>query len=65
MKELHQKKYFHRDIKPENFVLGKSENETLKLMLIDLGLAKKFLSLIQTTYTLDIGSPYYMSPEVS
>ncbi|KRH92658.1 Casein kinase (serine/threonine/tyrosine protein kinase) [Pseudoloma neurophilia] len=44
---LHSRHFVHRDIKPDNFAFGRNENSK-KLYLIDLGLAKKYRS--STTY---------------
>ncbi|KNC49897.1 NEK protein kinase [Thecamonas trahens ATCC 50062] len=57
LRVLHQNKVLHRDIKSPNVFLG--ENGTIKLG--DLGVAKLLKSAMAHT---QIGTPYYLSPEI-
>lgn len=59
---IHNQGLIHRDIKPSNFILGKDG----RLKLTDFGISKSFLSnsdLTQTSTSLSMGTPMYMSPE--
>ena len=60
---LHDEGIVHRDLKPENVVLATGPRGTL-VKIIDLGLAKRFVSdstLPKTTRA--VGTPVYMAPE--
>ncbi|MBK7402971.1 MAG: protein kinase [Myxococcales bacterium] len=63
----HEKGIVHRDLKPENIFLGKNEDGTIFPKLLDFGIAK--LSgkpgdtSAKTRTGLQIGTPYFMSPE--
>lgn len=59
VKYLHDRKIVHRDIKPSNFFLCK--NGIIKLG--DFGLSR-LLPTTQAMLETQIGSPYYLSPEV-
>lgn len=57
---IHQHNIVHRDIKPSNFII----NPKNKVKLIDFGIAKRLESDQKLTRTgMNIGTPYYMSPE--
>lgn len=62
---LHKKMIMHRDLKPEN-ILFESRNRisesTLNIKLADFGSANYFNPLEH--YTLKVGTPYYIAPEV-
>lgn len=58
LKELHQNKIIHRDIKPSNILIF--DDNTIKLA--DFGISKLLLNE-DKAYT-QIGTPFYMSPEV-
>ena len=47
----------HRDIKPANIMVVSGTN----IKVADFGAA--YLKTVESTHTVDIGSPYYMSPE--
>lgn len=64
----HEQGVIHRDLKPSNVMLVTGEDGTLKVKLVDFGIAKILPKLgseeMKLTATGDIvGSPYYMSPE--
>lgn len=59
LKYIHDKHILHRDLKPSNFFLSKSGN----LKMGDFGIAKVLSCTIACART-QIGTPYYLSPEV-
>jgi calcium-dependent protein kinase len=64
---LHKKGIVHRDIKPENMLvenkirIGKEKKEMINIKLIDFGTCN-YMS--DKNFTLKVGSPYYIAPEV-
>merc|ERR1719343_1058275 len=59
IKYIHSKHVLHRDLKSSNFFLSKSGN----VKLGDFGIAK-VLSCTAARARTQIGTPYYLSPEV-
>eukprot|EP00930_Biecheleria_cincta_P097238 TRINITY_DN88961_c0_g1_i1.p1 TRINITY_DN88961_c0_g1~~TRINITY_DN88961_c0_g1_i1.p1 ORF type:complete len:493 (+),score=136.56 TRINITY_DN88961_c0_g1_i1:51-1481(+) len=59
LKHIHDKHVLHRDLKSSNFFLSKAGN----LKMGDFGIAK-VLSHTQAVARTQIGTPYYLSPEV-
>lgn len=59
LKYIHDKHILHRDLKPSNFFLSKSGS----LKMGDFGIAK-VLSCTMACAQTQIGTPYYLSPEV-
>jgi len=59
LKYLHERHILHRDLKPSNFFLCKNGN----LKMGDFGIAKVLSCTIACAKT-QIGTPYYLSPEV-
>mmetsp|Transcript_19333 Transcript_19333/g.35014 ORF Transcript_19333/g.35014 Transcript_19333/m.35014 type:complete len:528 (-) Transcript_19333:193-1776(-) len=59
LKYIHDKHVLHRDLKPGNFFLSKSGN----LKMGDFGIAKVLSCTLACART-QIGTPYYLSPEV-
>jgi NIMA (never in mitosis gene a)-related kinase len=59
LKYIHDKHILHRDLKSSNFFLSKSNN----LKMGDFGIAK-VLSCTAACARTQIGTPYYLSPEV-
>merc|ERR1719371_2887 len=59
LKYIHDKHVLHRDLKSSNFFLSKSNN----LKMGDFGIAK-VLSCTAACARTQIGTPYYLSPEV-
>jgi serine/threonine protein kinase len=60
---LHSRNIVHRDIKPEN-VLFESNEEGSSIKLIDFGLARIHASNDGSYMTNQVGTPYYMSPDI-
>jgi len=59
LKYVHDKHILHRDLKPSNFFLSKSGS----LKMGDFGIAKVLACTMACAQT-QIGTPYYLSPEV-
>merc|ERR1719161_1556351 len=59
LKYVHDKHILHRDLKPSNFFLSKNGN----LKMGDFGIAKVLACTIAVART-QIGTPYYLSPEL-
>merc|ERR1719240_1391834 len=59
LKYIHDRHILHRDLKPSNFFLSKSGS----LKMGDFGIAKVLSCTIACART-QIGTPYYLSPEV-
>lgn len=56
---MHSKSIFHRDLKPANVLIN---TKTLQIKLADFGLGRRFIP--QRTYTRDVVSLSYRSPEI-
>lgn len=64
LEALHDLGIVHRDLKPSNFFLRETEDGSLCVKLIDLGIARSTDDdVMLTTVGLRIGTPAYMSPE--
>eukprot|EP00440_Ansanella_granifera_P020545 gb/GFBE01022313.1/.p1 GENE.gb/GFBE01022313.1/~~gb/GFBE01022313.1/.p1 ORF type:complete len:661 (+),score=110.18 gb/GFBE01022313.1/:1-1983(+) len=59
LKYIHEKHVLHRDLKPSNFFLSKSGS----MKMGDFGIAKVLACTIAVAKT-QIGTPYYLSPEL-
>ena len=59
---LHSNNIVHRDVKPENILISKSTNDLLSIKLIDFGSCNYIKK--NENFTLKVGSPYYIAPEV-
>jgi serine/threonine protein kinase len=53
----------HRDLKPENLFISQREGGTLRLKLLDFGIAKVFRETEAGRATRSMGTPIYMAPE--
>jgi len=60
---FHSKGIVHRDLKPENILLDTKDDGDLDIKLIDFGTASYWDQ--KEKLTLNIGTPYYIAPEVS
>lgn len=58
---LHRHRIIHRDVTPGNILLDYSETQGLRVMLADLGVAKKMVDRAGATMT--AGTPAYMALE--
>jgi serine/threonine protein kinase len=67
--EAHEKDIAHRDLKPENILLSRTEDGTLRVKVLDYGLARSVnpsetgLGAQVTQVGVILGTPEYMSPE--
>ena len=61
----HQKHVLHRDVKPENIFLVATSDGSIRLKLLDFGIAKltEGKGSVDTLDGVTLGTPYYMSPE--
>lgn len=59
---LHENDIVHRDIKPENVMFADEEGSSVKL--IDFGLSRKHCTKNEGFMKNQVGTPYYMSPDV-
>jgi len=57
---IHSKNYIHRDLKPENLLI---ENTTMKLFIIDFGIAKMIIDE-NSKKTRAKGTIYYLAPDI-
>ena len=53
----------HRDIKPDNLFLTNREDGTLRVKVLDFGIAKLTQLASKSRNTVNIGTPLYMAPE--
>jgi len=61
---LHTKRILHRDFKTQNiFITGRKDENILALKLGDFGIATVLSSTLELAKT-QIGTPFYMSPEL-
>ncbi|CAK88224.1 unnamed protein product (macronuclear) [Paramecium tetraurelia] len=58
--EIHQLNIIHRDIKPSNILVQIFNNDQFLFKICDLGLSK----IQENLNTINIGTPYYMAPEL-
>jgi eukaryotic-like serine/threonine-protein kinase len=60
----HQASIVHRDLKPENLFLVARERGPSQIKVLDFGVAKFIAeNTTQSSATMSVGTPYYMSPE--
>ena len=58
---LHRKGVIHRDIKPANLLLHSTDDDGVRVLVADLGVAKAMLHASGLTQV--VGTPSYMAPE--
>jgi serine/threonine-protein kinase len=64
LQAAHEKGVVHRDLKPENLFFARdAESSTLRVKVLDFGLARLLAGQAITTYGLALGTPSFMSPE--
>ncbi|MGZ3419360.1 MAG: serine/threonine-protein kinase [Polyangiales bacterium] len=66
LEAAHARGVVHRDLKPDNLFVLKSEDDALKIKVLDFGLARMVLpdeARAVTRHGVTIGTPAYMSPE--
>jgi hypothetical protein len=59
--DLHEHEVLHRDIKPANILIKSASDGSERVLIADLGLAKRLVAASGLTQT--AGSPGYMAPE--
>lgn len=59
VRHIHSKSIFHRDLKPANVLI---DTKTLQLKVADFGLGRRYTA--NRSYTRDVVSQYYRSPEL-
>jgi tRNA A-37 threonylcarbamoyl transferase component Bud32 len=63
---LHQNKILHRDLKPDNLLVVSLSPDpaTVSVKLADFGTARAVSEKLANKYTMGIGTPMYMAPEI-
>jgi calcium-dependent protein kinase len=62
IEHLHSQGICHRDLKPENICF--EEQYSLKVRIIDFGLSKQVVEGKSRQMTTQMGTPYYLCPEL-
>ncbi len=63
LKAAHDAAIVHRDLKPDNIHVGRGDDATDLIKIVDFGLAKVIGSSKLTRAGMVFGTPHYMSPE--
>jgi serine/threonine protein kinase len=61
--KTHQAGVLHRDLKPENLFVTTRDDGSLRVKLLDFGIAKVIQERTGARTTRNLGTPLYMSPE--
>ncbi|MFO0548239.1 MAG: serine/threonine-protein kinase [Polyangiaceae bacterium] len=59
----HARGIVHRDLKPDNIFLARREDGSIRVKVLDFGIAKVLEDAGPTRNTVNIGTPLYMAPE--
>ncbi|MBL9025218.1 MAG: protein kinase [Myxococcales bacterium] len=63
LEKTHAAGVVHRDLKPDNLFLCEKEDGTVRVKVLDFGIAKIIQQASKSRNTVNIGTPLYMAPE--
>ena len=63
LEKTHAAGVVHRDLKPDNLFLCEKEDGTVRVKVLDFGIAKMVQQASKSRNTVNIGTPLYMAPE--
>ncbi len=63
LEQTHRRGIIHRDLKPDNLFLARREDGSVRVKVLDFGIAKMLERGTLSRNTTNIGTPLYMAPE--